>query len=215
VEQGIERVDVFWMMHPHYPFAPGEIDNVVDQRDRGELPVQDGHRRVCAGIEKEVLRPEVSMTDTGTMNVLQHGSACGQYRLGMPGCDEILAVPAADEPQRQRMRRAVEDRWHRDTVTDQLRSSVFLVEASCGVRTGVGLHDHHTNTDCLVGVAVCQPLHLITVKRGFRLLALAMGGALCVVLYPKPIPYGGMGDPVNQNGFAGHFPITVMATEVD
>jgi hypothetical protein len=25
-------------------------------------------------------------------------------------------------------------------------------------------------------------------------------------LYPKPIPYGGMGDPVNQNGFSDHFP---------
>jgi hypothetical protein len=29
-------------------------------------------------------------------------------------------------------------------VTDELQSSVFLVDASWGVRTGVGLHDHHT-----------------------------------------------------------------------
>ena len=34
-------------------------------------------------------------------------------------------------------------------------------------------------------------------------------------LYPKPIPLGGMGDPVNQNGFSDHFPITVTATEVE
>jgi hypothetical protein len=34
-------------------------------------------------------------------------------------------------------------------------------------------------------------------------------------LYPKPIPYGGMGDPVNQNGFSDHFPITMTATEVE
>ena len=34
-------------------------------------------------------------------------------------------------------------------------------------------------------------------------------------LYPKPIPYGGMGDPVNQNGFSDHFPITMTVTEVD
>jgi hypothetical protein len=25
---------------------------------------------------------------------------------------------------------------------------------------------------------------------------------------PKPIPFGGMGEPVNQNGFSDHFPIT-------
>jgi predicted extracellular nuclease len=31
--------------------------------------------------------------------------------------------------------------------------------------------------------------------------------------YPKPIPYGGMGDPVNQNGFSDHFPITMTVTE--
>jgi hypothetical protein len=34
-------------------------------------------------------------------------------------------------------------------------------------------------------------------------------------LYPKPIPYGGMGDPVNQNGSSDHFPITMAATEVE
>ena len=31
--------------------------------------------------------------------------------------------------------------------------------------------------------------------------------------YPKPIPYGGMRDPVNQNGFSDHFPITMTVTE--
>jgi endonuclease/exonuclease/phosphatase family metal-dependent hydrolase len=31
--------------------------------------------------------------------------------------------------------------------------------------------------------------------------------------YPKPIPYGGMGDPVNPNGFSDHFPITMTITE--
>ena len=30
---------------------------------------------------------------------------------------------------------------------------------------------------------------------------------------PKPIPYGGMRDPVNQNGFSDHFPITMTVTE--
>jgi Endonuclease/Exonuclease/phosphatase family len=34
-------------------------------------------------------------------------------------------------------------------------------------------------------------------------------------LYPKPIPYGGMGDPVNQNGFSDHFPITMTVNEVE
>ena len=34
-------------------------------------------------------------------------------------------------------------------------------------------------------------------------------------VYPKPIPYGGMGKPVNQNGFSDHFPITLTITEVD
>jgi hypothetical protein len=27
--------------------------------------------------------------------------------------------------------------------------------------------------------------------------------------YPKPIPFGGMGDPVNQAGFSDHFPIAM------
>jgi hypothetical protein len=34
-------------------------------------------------------------------------------------------------------------------------------------------------------------------------------------LYPKPIPCGGMGDPVNQNGFSDHFPITMTVAEVE
>jgi hypothetical protein len=34
-------------------------------------------------------------------------------------------------------------------------------------------------------------------------------------VYPKPIPFGGMGKPVNQNGFSDHFPITIRGTEVD
>jgi hypothetical protein len=34
-------------------------------------------------------------------------------------------------------------------------------------------------------------------------------------VYPKPIPFGGMADPVNQNGFSDHFPITIRVTEVD
>ena len=33
--------------------------------------------------------------------------------------------------------------------------------------------------------------------------------------YPKPIPFGGMGDPVNQDGFSDHFPIGVVITEDD
>jgi predicted extracellular nuclease len=33
-------------------------------------------------------------------------------------------------------------------------------------------------------------------------------------VYPKPISFGGMGKPVNQNGFSDHFPVTVMITEV-
>ena len=34
-------------------------------------------------------------------------------------------------------------------------------------------------------------------------------------VYPKPIPFGGMGKPVNQNGFSDPFPITMTITEVD
>jgi hypothetical protein len=33
--------------------------------------------------------------------------------------------------------------------------------------------------------------------------------------YPKPIPFGGMGKPVNQNGFSDHFPIAVRVSEED
>ena len=34
-------------------------------------------------------------------------------------------------------------------------------------------------------------------------------------LYPKPVPFGGMGKPVNQNGFSDHFPITMTVTQLD
>ena len=33
--------------------------------------------------------------------------------------------------------------------------------------------------------------------------------------YPGPIPFGGMGKPVNQNGFSDHFPIGMMVREAD
>jgi len=32
---------------------------------------------------------------------------------------------------------------------------------------------------------------------------------------PKPLPFGGMGKPVNQNGFSDHFPVTMTVTEAD
>ena len=44
----------------------------------------------------------------------------------------------------------------------------------------------------------------------FRLPAMVNPG-----VYSKPIPFGGMGKPVNQIGFSDHFPITIRVTEVD
>jgi hypothetical protein len=44
----------------------------------------------------------------------------------------------------------------------------------------------------------------------FRLPAMANSG-----VYPKPMPFGGMGKPVNQNGFSDHFATTIRITEVD
>ena len=34
-------------------------------------------------------------------------------------------------------------------------------------------------------------------------------------VYPKPIPFGGMGMPVNQDGFSDDFPIEIKVTEAD
>lgn len=34
-------------------------------------------------------------------------------------------------------------------------------------------------------------------------------------VYKKPVPFGGMGGPVNTNGFSDHFPITMTVTEHD
>jgi predicted extracellular nuclease len=34
-------------------------------------------------------------------------------------------------------------------------------------------------------------------------------------VYKKPVPFGGMGKPVNENGFSDHFPITMTVTEKD
>jgi len=33
--------------------------------------------------------------------------------------------------------------------------------------------------------------------------------------YPRPVPFGGMGKPINENGFSDHFPIAVALEEVD
>jgi hypothetical protein len=33
--------------------------------------------------------------------------------------------------------------------------------------------------------------------------------------YPKPIPFGGMGKPVNEVGFSDHYPIAVTVSEID
>ena len=33
--------------------------------------------------------------------------------------------------------------------------------------------------------------------------------------YPKPRPFGGMGNPIDQNGFSDHFPIGMRVTEAD
>lgn len=31
--------------------------------------------------------------------------------------------------------------------------------------------------------------------------------------YPTPIPFGGMGNPVNINGYSDHLPISMLVTE--
>lgn len=33
--------------------------------------------------------------------------------------------------------------------------------------------------------------------------------------YPEPVPFGGMGKPINQNGFSDHFPIALTVEEAD
>jgi hypothetical protein len=33
--------------------------------------------------------------------------------------------------------------------------------------------------------------------------------------YPRPIPFGGMGKPINENGFSDHFPVMVTVVEDD
>jgi hypothetical protein len=33
--------------------------------------------------------------------------------------------------------------------------------------------------------------------------------------YPKPKPFGGMGKPVDEDGFSDHFPIGMQVTEDD
>ena len=33
--------------------------------------------------------------------------------------------------------------------------------------------------------------------------------------YPKPRPFGGMGKPIDQDGYSDHFPIGMRVTEAD
>ena len=44
---------------------------------------------------------------------------------------------------------------------------------------------------------------------------LKLGGTVDGGAYKKPIPFGGMGKPVNQDGFSDHFPITMTVAEID
>lgn len=34
-------------------------------------------------------------------------------------------------------------------------------------------------------------------------------------VYPKPVPFGGVGGRVNPNGFSDHFPVSIRVTEID
>jgi hypothetical protein len=43
-----------------------------------------------------------------------------------------------------------------------------------------------------------------------RFPGMVRGGA-----YPAPVPFGGMGKPVNLNGFSDHFPIAMEVREAD
>jgi hypothetical protein len=33
--------------------------------------------------------------------------------------------------------------------------------------------------------------------------------------YPKPVPFGGMGKPINTDGYSDHLPITMTVTDRD
>lgn len=33
--------------------------------------------------------------------------------------------------------------------------------------------------------------------------------------YPRPVPFGGMGKPVETDGYSDHFPVTLTVTEAD
>ena len=49
-----------------------------------------------------------------------------------------------------------------------------------------------------------------TTARILKPRAMVSGG-----VYKKPVPFGGMGAPVDEDGYSDHFPITVTVTEVD
>lgn len=51
--------------------------------------------------------------------------------------------------------------------------------------------------------------NMVAVENGFP------GIASLTSDYPKPIRFGGMGKPVNQNGFSDHFPISMQVIEAD
>jgi hypothetical protein len=42
-----------------------------------------------------------------------------------------------------------------------------------------------------------------------------LAGMVSTGTYPAPIPFGGMGKPVNTDGFSDHFPITMRVIEAD
>lgn len=83
-----------------------------------------------------------------------------------------------------------------------------------GRREGTFYFDNQPNVldQALVNAAMLRPGAPLTVVPG-SLELVRFPGMVDDGLYPSPIPFGGMGKPVDQNGYSDHSPIALTATE--
>lgn len=85
---------------------------------------------------------------------------------------------------------------------------------------GQGLGTHYFNNSPFVFDQLLANKNMLTANAPIRVLAETVQIERFPEMvdlgdYPRPIPFGGMGNPVNANGFSDHFPVSVTVVERD
>jgi hypothetical protein len=87
---------------------------------------------------------------------------------------------------------------------------------AAGLPEGTFYFDNEPNLldQFLVNATMARPDSPVRAEAG-TVEILRFPGTVAVGAYPKPRPFGGMGKPVDEDGFSDHFPIGMQVTEAD